>query len=185
MPARTESSPARADKAVAKAAARGAARASGRLAAVQALYQLDVNDADADLVLKDFVSGRQGGIAIAEDPANAQEQFVELCAADTGLMVDLVRCVEARRIEIDAMMASSLSADWPADRLEVLLKALLRAGIAELLVRADVPPRVTISEFVDIAHAFYPGPEPRLVNAVLDRVARALGRLDARGETTP
>ncbi|MDX2143910.1 MAG: transcription antitermination factor NusB [Rhodospirillaceae bacterium] len=180
MSAQTESSPARSDKAAAKAAAKGAARASGRLAAVQALYQLELTEASSDDVLKDFIVGRQGGIAITEDPATAQEQFVDLCAADTGLMVDLVRCFEARRIEIDAMMASSLSADWPADRLEILLKSILRAAIAELLVRADVPPRVTISEFVDIAHAFYPGPEPRLVNAVLDRVARALGRLESK-----
>jgi N utilization substance protein B len=175
MPAQTQSSPARSDKAAAKAAG----RASGRLAAVQALYQLDLTDASSDAVLKDFVGGRQGGIAITEDPATAQEKFVDLCEADTGITVDLVRCFEARRVEVDAMMAGSLSADWPADRVEILLKSILRAGIAELLVRADVPPRVTISEFVDIAHAFYPGPEPRLVNAVLDRVARALGRLEA------
>jgi N utilization substance protein B len=73
-----------------------------------------------------------------------------------------------------------LSSDWPAERLELTVKAILRAGISELLARADIPPRATISEFVDVAHAFYPGAEPRMVNAVLDRVARALGRLDAK-----
>jgi N utilization substance protein B len=176
MTAEGHIAPARTDKAAAKAAA----RASGRLAAVQALYQLDLTDVSPDPVLKDFVAGRQGGVAIIEHPVTSQEQFVDLCDADTGIMVDIVRCVQNRAAEVDAMMLSSLSADWPVERLEVLLKAILRAGIAELLARQDVPPRATISEFVDIAHAFYPGPEPRLVNAVLDRVARALGRLEAK-----
>lgn len=153
------------------------ARSAGRLAAVQALYQLEVSDLTADAVLKDFIAGRQGGVAIVEDTASAHERFVELCEADSELLVDIVRCVEQRKLEVDAMLLGALSADWPAERLELVLKSILRAAIAELLVRADIPPRATISEFVDVAHAFYAGAEPRLVNAVLDRVARALGRL--------
>jgi transcription antitermination protein NusB len=154
------------------------ARQAGRLAAVQALYQLDVLDLTPDAVLKDFISGRQGGVAIVEDPATNQEQFVQLAEADSELLVDIVRCVENRSSEVDAMMTGALSAEWPAERLEIIVRSILRAAISELLVRADIPARVTISEFVDVAHAFYPGPEPRMVNAVLDRVARALGRLD-------
>jgi len=156
------------------------ARSAGRLAAVQALYQIEVLDLSPDVVLKDFVSGRQGGTAIIEDPVTSQEQFVQLCEADSGLLVDIVRCVEARSAEVDAMMSSALSAEWPAERLELILKSILRAAVAELLVRSDIPPRATISEFVDVAHAFYSGPEPKLVNAVLDRVARALGRIEAK-----
>ena len=162
------------------ASAAALARTAGRLAAVQVLYQMDVLDLQADSVLKDFISGRQGGTAIVEDPVTAQEKYVELSEVDSGLLVDIVRCVEARRTEIDSMMANSLSLDWPADRLELIVKALLRSAIAELLSREDIPPRVTISEFVDVAHAFYPGPEPRMINAVLDRVARSLGRLDEK-----
>jgi transcription antitermination protein NusB len=154
------------------------ARSAGRLAAVQALYQIEVMGLSSDGVLKDFISGRQGGVAIVEDPVTAQEKFIDLCEADSGLLVDIVRAVDARGTEIDEMLKNSLSLDWPAERLELTLKAILRAAIAELLVRADIPPRATISEFVDVAHAFYPGPEPRLVNAVLDRVARALGRIE-------
>lgn len=156
------------------------ARNAGRLAAVQALYQIDVLDLKPDAVLKDFVSGRQGGVAIVEDPATGQENFIQLPEADSELLVDIVRCVEKRGGEVDAMLNGSLSAEWPAARLELVVKAVLRAGVAELLVRSDIPPRVTISEFVDVAHAFYPGPEPKMVNAVLDRVARALGRLEAK-----
>lgn len=156
------------------------ARSAGRLAAVQALYQIEVLDLSPDVVLKDFISGRQGGTAIIEDPVTSQEQFVQLCEADSGLLVDIVRCVEARSAEVDAIMSSALSAEWPAERLELILKSILRAAVAELLVRSDIPPRATISEFVDVAHAFYSGPEPKLVNAVLDRVARALGRIEAK-----
>jgi N utilization substance protein B len=117
-------------------------------------------------------------VAIVDDPATNQEQFVQLAEADSELLVDIVRCVESRGSEVDAMMTGALSAEWPAERLEIIVRSILRAAISELLVRADIPARVTISEFVDVAHAFYPGPEPRMVNAVLDRVARALGRLD-------
>ena len=154
------------------------ARSAGRLAAVQALYQIEVMDLSPDGVLKDFISGRQGGVAIVEDPTSGQEQFVQLCEADSELLVDIVRCVEARGQEVNAMMTGSLSSEWPADRLELILKSILRAAVSELLVRSDIPARATISEFVDIAHAFYAGPEPRMVNAVLDRVARALGRIE-------
>jgi transcription antitermination protein NusB len=145
---------------------------------VQALYQLDVLDLTPDAVLKDFISGRQGGVAIIEDPATNQEQFIQLAEADSELLVDIVRCVENRGSEVNAMMTGALSADWPAERLEIIVRSILRAAISELLVRSDIPARVTITEFVDVAHAFYPGPEPRMVNAVLDRVARALGRID-------
>ena len=154
------------------------ARSAGRLAAVQALYQLEVMDQTPDAVLKDFISGRQGGVAIVEDTDNSREQYVQLAEADSELLVGIVRCVENRGSEVNSMMANSLSAEWPAERLELIVKSILRAAISELLTRSDIPARATISEFVDVAHAFYPGPEPRMVNAVLDRVARALGRLD-------
>ncbi|MSO97352.1 MAG: transcription antitermination factor NusB [Rhodospirillaceae bacterium] len=157
-----------------------AARSAGRLAAVQALYQIDAFDLSPDVVLKDFVSGRQGGTAIIDDPATGQEVFIKLCGADHELLVDIIRGFEARASEVNDVMVKSLSAEWPVARLEFIVKALLRAGIAELLVRTDIPARATISEFVDVARAFYPGPEPGLVNAVLDRVARALGRLEGQ-----
>ena len=88
------------------------ARSAGRLAAVQALYQIEVSDLTSDSVLKDFISGRQGGMAIVEDPETAQEQFIELCEADSGLLVDIVRVVDVRGEEVDAMMTNSLSLDW-------------------------------------------------------------------------
>jgi len=76
------------------------------------------------------------------------------------------------------MIKSAVSAEWPWERLEMTLRAVLRAGVAELLTRTDIPAMATVAEFVDVGHAFYAGPEPRMVNAVLDRVARALGRIE-------
>ncbi|MDX2223270.1 MAG: transcription antitermination factor NusB [Rhodospirillaceae bacterium] len=155
------------------------ARSAGRLAAVQALYTLAQSEATADEVLRDFVSGRLGGVAISENVDTGQETYIELPEGDAELLVDLVRCAQARGDEIGRIIAASLSAGWPAERLEVLVRCVLSAGIAELMCRPDIPPRATVSEFVDVAKAFYSGAEPGMVNAVLDRAARALDRMPA------
>ena len=89
------------------------------------------------------------------------------------MLTDTVRGALAQRKAIDEMIGDALSKDWSLERLESVLRAILRAGAFELTTRADIPPKVTISEFVDVAHAFYTGSEPGLVNAVLDRIARA------------
>ncbi len=157
-----------------------AARNAGRLAAVQALYQIDVTGAVPSEVIKDFLTGRTGGILMTEDPDTAQESTVRLQELDTETLILLVRAAETRGEEIDDMIRGALSPEWPWDRLETTVRAILRAGVAEILTRMDVPAKSAISEFVDVAHAFYDGSEPRMVNAVLDKIARALGRLDQR-----
>ena len=78
------------------------------------------------------------------------------------------------------MIAGALSKEWSMERLEAVLRAILRAGAFELSTRTDIPPKVTISEFVDVAHAFYTGTEPKLVNAVLDRIARVVRAEDLK-----
>ncbi len=156
-----------------------ASRNAGRLAAVQALYQIEASGASASGVIKDFLTGLTGGILMTEDPDTAQESTVNVGELDSETLITIVRGFEQRSDEIDGMISGSLSAEWPWERLEMTVKAILRAGIAEILTRTDTPAKVIISEFIDIAHAFYDGAEPRMVNAVLDKVARALGRLDA------
>tara|TARA_R110000868_G_scaffold21666_5_gene89976 strand:- start:401 stop:916 length:516 start_codon:yes stop_codon:yes gene_type:complete len=151
-------------------------RSAARLAAVQALYQSDVTDASIDQIIKDFLSGRIGGIAIVADEDTEKESVVQLTELDTELFVALMRGVQARGDDIDSMIKGSISTEWPWERLEMTLRALLRVGTAELLTQSKIPPKVSIAEFVDVAHAFYAGPEPRMVNAVLDRIAKALGR---------
>ena len=154
-------------------------RTSARLAAAQALYQIEASQNAPDAVIKDFLMGKVGSLAVVEDADTAQESIVALAELDSELFIGLIRCVQDRGDEIDAMIRESVSKEWPWERMEMILRAILRAGVAELLTRTDIPAGATINEFVDVAHAFYSGPEPRMVNAMLDRIGRALGRFDA------
>jgi N utilization substance protein B len=139
------------------------ARRAARLAAVQALYQLDMNDGAPAVVIAEFVRHR------------LEEH------ADQTLFSDVVGGVAARVADIDARIGAALVEGWTVERLETVLRAILRAGTYELLARPDVPPKVAISEYVEIAHAFFGGREPGLVNGVLHRLAGELrgAELDA------
>lgn len=148
---------------------RGAARrrSIARLAAVQALYQLELNPGrGADAVIGEFVHHRLGREIDGEVYGEA----------DQALFADIVRGVAADRERLDETISAALSEEWPLARLETLLRLILEAGAYELSQRPDIPPRVAISEYVAIAHAFFAGKEPSLANGVLDRVGRALRR---------
>jgi N utilization substance protein B len=147
----------------ARSPAMSAARSRARLAAVQALYQMALTNASADSVVHEFARHRLG-------PQNEPEGG----AADPALFGELVRGVEAAGGELDDMIAAVLADDHDVERLETVLGVVLRAGAFELSHRLDVPARVTIKEYVDVAEAFYGKKETKLVNAVLDRLARAL-----------
>ena len=138
------------------------ARRAARLAAVQALYQIEMNEAGADEVVAEFVRHRLG----ADDDGAAS------AAADPELFANLVRGACARCDEIDALISAALSADWTIDRLELLLRAVLRVGVYELIGRPQVPVRVAINEHIEIARDFFSRGEPGMVNGVLDRIAR-------------
>jgi transcription antitermination protein NusB len=138
-------------------------RGAARLAAVQILYEMELAGASSDAVLRDFLAGRWN--------LESASQAVE---PDSAFLADLVRGVTDRRADIDPMVGAALSADWTLERLEVILQAILRAGAYELLAETDIPPRVVITEYVDVAHAFFSGNEPGLVNGVLDRLAHTL-----------
>ena len=139
-------------------------RGLARLAAVQALYQIELTAADPGMVVSEFLSHRLGREIDGD-------QYAE---ADRGFFADLVKGCTERRADVDAAVTSSLPPDWPLARLESVLRAILRAGCYELLARSDVPARVVINEYVEIAHAFFSGKEPGMVNGVLDHVARSL-----------
>ena len=140
-----------------------AARSRSRLAAVQALYQMALTNASAESVVHEFVRHRLG-------PQNEPEHG----AADATLFAELVQGVEAAGGELDDMIAAVLSDNHDVERLETVLKVVLRAGAFELSHRLDVPAPVAIKEYVDVAEAFYDKRETKFVNAVLDRLARAL-----------
>ena len=146
-----------------------ARRKAARLAAVQALYQIDLNQTEltgigVETVVGEFVKHRLG-----EEIDGAK--FV---AADPQLFSDIVRGAAHRRTEVDGVLSSALEPRFQLDRLELLLRAILRAGAYEMFVHNDIHPRILISEYVDVAHAFFAGREPGMVNGVLDHVARAL-----------
>lgn len=152
----------------------GRRRAAARLAAVQALYDAEMSGASVDSVIRDFTEHRVGGVALLDHPDGGAEVEKRLADADAILFASLVRAAAVRQDEIDAMIDAALTGEWSTDRLEAVLRATLRAAVGELLEHPDVPPKVTIAEFVEVARAFYAGSEPGLVNAVLDRIARAL-----------
>ena len=142
----------------------GAKQSAARLAAVQALYQAELTAAPVETVLAEFLAYR-----LDEEVDN-----VSLAAADRGLLELLVRGVGRERDDLDDMLAAVLDEDWPVERLETLLQILLRVAALELTRRPEAPVRVVVSEYVDLAVAFFGGKEPGLVNGVLDRLARAL-----------
>lgn len=144
--------------------ARSRARAAARLAAVQALYQHDMEGTAIPALLHEFHNHRLG--ATIED--------VEYADAEVDFFDDVVKGVDARREEIDALIAAKLAQGWALDRLDRPMKAILRAGTYELLARADVPTAAAISEYVDVAHAFYERREAGFVNGLLDAIAKSV-----------
>jgi len=146
------------------AKSRSKARAAARLAAVQALYQQEMEKTPLPQLLNEFHQHRLG--ATIED--------VEYADADPDFFDDIVKGVDARRDEIDALIASKLSSDWSFDRLDRPMRQILRAGTYELLARQDVPTGAAISEYLDVTDAFYDRREKGFVNGLLDAIAKAV-----------
>lgn len=141
-------------------------RSAARLAAVQALYQMELSPATASLAVDQITClegrGRRGDGLETDALVEPDAKFLEA----------LVAGVDAKRSELDGIIAELLNPDWQVGRLEILLRLILEAGLYEMTARPDIPPRVIITEYVDVAHAFYSGPEPGMVNGILDRSAR-------------
>ena len=149
-------------RAAARTATRTKARAAARLAAVQALYQLEMERTPVPTLLHEFHQHRLG--ATIED--------VEYAEADVNFFDDLVRGTQARLGEIDRAIEAKLAQGWSLARLDKPMKAILRAGTYELMARADVPVGAVITEYVDVAHAFYERREAGFVNGLLDGIAK-------------
>ena len=142
---------------------RSRSRSAARLAAVQALYQQEMEGTPVARLLKEFHDHRLG--ATVED-----EQYHE---AERDFFDDIVTGVEARRADLDRLIADRLAEGWSLERLDRPMRAILRAGVYELLARPDVPVGSVISEYVDVAHAFYDKRESGFVNGLLDAIAKA------------
>ena len=139
-------------------------RSAARLAAVQALYQMDLAQTDVSEVLAQF-STRAAG-------RNFDDGDIE--GADFAFLRSIVEGVVREQRTIDPKIDQSLAAGWSLQRLESIMRAILRAGAYELIFREDVPARAVISDYVEVAHAFYEGDQPGFVNGVLDKLARSL-----------
>lgn len=137
------------------------ARRAARLAAVQAIYQMELTGANAETVIDEFAEHRF-----------TQASDMPAGPPDRDFFADVVRGVPANQVEIDRAVARALAAGWKLQRIDSILRAILRAAGYELIGRRDVPGRVVIDEYLEIAHAFFEGDEPGFVNAVLDRLAR-------------
>jgi N utilization substance protein B len=131
------------------------ARSAARLAALQALYQLEITGAGPGEVIREFIEHR----------------FDKAAPRDEEFFADVVHGVLKHQVEIDRALAHSLAEGWTLARIDSILRALLRAASYELIGRADVPAKVVIDEYVELARDFFDGDEPKFVNAVLDRLA--------------
>lgn len=151
--------------------ARSKARSAARLAAVQALYQQQMEGTALVRLLDEFHQHRLGR-TIDEDAFDE----AEYADAEVPFFDDVVRGVDARRDEIDALVAGKLASGWSLARLDRTMLQILRAGTYELLARADVPAPVAINEYVEVAKAFFDDGQAKFVNGILDAVAK-----DARG----
>lgn len=141
---------------------RSKSRSAARLAAVQALYQLEMEKTPLATLLHEFHQHRLGATIEDVTYADAEESFFD----------DVVTGVDKRRDEIDAMITARLSKGWSLERLDKPMRQILRAGTYELIARKDVPTGTVISEYVDVAHAFYDKREAGFVNGLLDGVAK-------------
>jgi N utilization substance protein B len=140
------------------------ARTAARVAAVQALYQMDLAGTDLNDVIAEFI----------EERFSAGNRDETIAGADRVFFADILRAVVRRQREIDPMIDEQLAIGWRLVRVDSILRAILRGGVAELLDRDDVPARVAINEYVNVAHVFFDDDEPRVVNGVLDKLARKL-----------
>ena len=143
---------------------KGLARSAARLAAVQALYQHQMEGTALPMLLDEFHRHRLG----------AEIEDMQFLDAETAFFDDIVKGVLARLEEIDARISEKLAEGWRLERLDKTMVQILRAGTYELLARADVGTPTVITEYVDVAHAFFDEREAKFVNGVLDAVAKAV-----------
>ena len=138
------------------------ARSVARLAAVQALYQMEVSGAGVEAVLREFSDHR----------FDRDIEGSRLAAADEAFFAEVVRGVVGDQLAVDQAVAGHLASGWRLERIDATLRAILRAGAFELLWRPDVPVEVAIDEYVELTKSFFEGPEPGFINAALDAIAR-------------
>jgi transcription antitermination protein NusB len=137
-------------------------RSVARLAAVQALYQMEVSGAGVDSVVREF----------GEHRFDRDVEGERLAAADETFFAELAKGVVSNQAKVDQGIVKRLASGWRLERLDATARAVLRAGAFELMFRPDVPTEVVINEYVEIAKSFFEGPESGFINGALDAIAR-------------
>jgi transcription antitermination protein NusB len=159
------------DSAEAKEPRKANKRGAARLAAVQALYQMDLAGTGLNEILAEFESHWLGG----------EVEGAQYRPAEAAFFRDIVGGVVREQTRLDPLVDAALARGWPLRRIEAILRAVLRAGAYELACRSDVPARVVMSEYVDVAAAFVDQEETGMVNAVLDQLAHQLRAAEFAG----
>ena len=147
-------------------------KTAARLAAVQACYMVEYGQLPVDEVIRDFTSGQVGRYLIKED-INATEELAEVEEMDNAYFTQIVRGVQSNKQELEKSLTLFLKEGWSFERMDGTLRALFLCAVYELINTLDVDAKVIIKEYVDLAYAFFTKGEPKMVNAVLDQVAKA------------
>lgn len=145
-----------------------------RLAAVQATYMIDFGGLPVDEVVKDFVEGKVGRYVIDEDLEHDIEEPVELSELDAEYFSSLVKGIHKNKEVIEKSLNQYLEKDFKFEKFDATLQALLLSAVYEIIHNTDVDVKVIIKEYVDLAYAFFNKKEPKMVNALLDKVAKSI-----------
>ena len=145
-----------------------------RLAAVQSVYMIEIGQDNIDQVIQDFVDGNIGRFVIDENAATMEEELKEISEIDRAYFITLVRGVAGKKEDLERSLEVYLNEQWPLSRMDETLKALLLCAVYELVYNRDIDTKVLIQEYVDLAYAFFSKNEPKMVNALLDQVAKAV-----------
>ncbi len=149
-------------------------KSSARLAAVQAMYMIEFGQEPVDQVIRDFVNGDVGRYVIEEDCEHDKEKMLEIAELDTNYFATLVRGVSSNKEELEKSISHYLLEGWSFERMDGTLRSLLLCAVYELAHTLDVDAKVLIQEYVDLAYAFFSKNEPKMVNALLDQIAREI-----------
>ena len=143
-------------------------RSAARLAAVQALYEIDLVNANINIVIEDFLTNRW----LSSDSNTYSNR--DIIEPDKDWLINLVQGVAEGHEKLDSLIKPALNKKWTVERLETIIRVILRSAVFELKNKPNVPASVIINEYLNVANAFFEGPENKLINGVLDRLAKDL-----------
>jgi N utilization substance protein B len=147
-------------------------KSGARLAAVQACYMAAFGQLGVDEVIEEFVKGEVGRFVIDDSEGENNERLVEVGAIDTEYFEKLVRGIHSKKEELEKSLNLYLRGEWAYEKMNGTMQALLLCAIYELVYTSDIDTKVLIQEYVDLAYAFFTKNEPKMVNAVLDQIAK-------------